>query len=104
LLETSQRAGRDRHVGLEQVRVHDVRAARQAREPPGEERAQGQAPHVLRAGGAEVLRQRAVALEEGQRHRVAARALAAHLRQEVHLRAAHVERGDHVQDPHASSR
>ncbi len=100
----AERAGRDRHVGLEQVRVHDVGAAREPRETQREEETEGQALDPFGAGRAELGRQRAVALEVGQHDLVTERALAAHLGQQVLLGATHVERGDHVQDPHASSR
>ena len=84
--------------------MHDVGAAREPRETPGEGESERKARHARGAGRVEVGLERAVTLQVGHADLVAARALAAHLREQVHLRAAHVERGDHVQDLQTSSR
>src|SRR5262249_52821076 len=60
-------------------------------------------PGPARPGLAHLGRERARALEPEDADLMAARGLAAHLRQEVDLRAADVERRDDVQDPHATS-
>src|SRR5262249_51156543 len=87
---------------LQEVAVQDVRVAR-VRDDGGDH-GRTRARDLRRAGGEEVRRQDARALEPQHAHVVAARGLAANLREQVHLRAADVERRDDVADPQAISR
>jgi hypothetical protein len=98
-----RREHRHRHVGLEQVRVHDFRPAQVLAQRSRKAGCERHALDGLRARVEEILHERAVALQVHDAHLVPTRRLAAHLREQVHLRPTDVERRDRVQDPHASS-
>ena len=79
--------------------MHEVRPASRA-----EDAGDAGTADETGSGIAQVGRERPLSFEVEHAHGVAGRGLPADLRQEVHLGAADVERGDHVEDPQAISR